>query len=464
MSARRRGVRALAVAALAAGAAAVLITLLSGGGYTIHAIFINGGQLVAGDQVEVAGTPVGSISSIGITDDGRADVTMTLDKAYAPLRAGTRAIVRQASLTGVANRYVDLRIPAWSPGAATIPNGGVLSQSQTTSIVDLDQVLDTFDASTRQALKGFLKGESTQFQDVTAQADAGLHYLDPAISTSSAVFKELNLDTPLLAAFVDNSDRFVTNVAARGDRLTQLIHNLDLTTQALGDQQVPLEQAIANLPGFMRQSNTTFVNLRATLDQADPLVNASKPVAQRLQTFLPELTAFTADAAPTLNQLDSILNRPGHNGDLVELLRSLTPVAHEALDTTNRDGTRRRGSFPENTQALTDSAPIVAFGRPYTPDLFGWFDDFSLTGAYDALGAFSRAHTFINAFDNVNGIPTFIPLAERAANLQSLLREGQYKRCPGAAESPAADGSNVPSAAEQKALDCTASAGAVAPQ
>ena len=35
-----------------------------------------------------------------------------------------------------------------------------------------------------------------------------------------------------------------------------------------------------------------------------------------------------------------------------------------------------------------DSAPIVGFGRPYTPDLFGWFDDFSNTGGYDALGGF----------------------------------------------------------------------------
>jgi hypothetical protein len=42
-----------------------------------------------------------------ITDDG-----------YHPLRVGTKAIVRQASLSGVANRYIDLRLPPGSPRAA----------------------------------------------------------------------------------------------------------------------------------------------------------------------------------------------------------------------------------------------------------------------------------------------------------------------------------------------------------
>ena len=65
----------------------------------------------------------------------------------------------------------------------------------------------------------------------------------------------------------------------------------------------------------------------------------------------------------------------------------------------------RRGAFPEMSQALTDSAPIVAHGRPYTTDLFGWFDDFSHTGAYDALGSFCRVQTYFNAFTVSEGLP-----------------------------------------------------------
>ena len=58
--------------------------------------------------MQVARPPVGKVENIDLTADGQAEVTMTIDDDYAPLRRGTLATVRQASLSGVANRYVDL--------------------------------------------------------------------------------------------------------------------------------------------------------------------------------------------------------------------------------------------------------------------------------------------------------------------------------------------------------------------
>ena len=48
----------------------------------------------------------------------------------------------------------------------------------------------------------------------------------------------------------------------------------------------------------------------------------------------------------------------------------------------------------------------------------------------------------------------FVPLTDRLANFTSTVRTNQFKRCPGASEAPASDGSNVWSAEEQKELDC----------
>jgi hypothetical protein len=56
-----------------------------------------------------------------------------------------------------------------------------------------------------------------------------------------------------------------------------------------------------------------------------------------------------------------------------------------------------------------------------------------------------------------------VPLDQRQDLFAGTARTGQYKRCPGASEEPAADGSNVLSAAEQKALDCVESARATGP-
>jgi hypothetical protein len=60
-----------------------------------------------------------------------------------------------------------------------------------------------------------------------------------------------------------------------------------------------------------------------------------------------------------------------------------------------------------------------------------------------------------NATTPENGVPAVIPLPDRGAAESSAMRLKQFKRCPGSAEAPAADGSNVLTADQQKALDCT---------
>src|SRR3954471_1521576 len=151
-----------------------------------------------------------------------------------------------------------------------------------------------------------------------------------------------------------------------------------------------------------------------------------------------------------------------------DLRNPAPPLKSAALDTKRRSidfGTGPisvgtvRGSFPETSQALRDTAPIIAFGRPYTVDFGGWADDFSTTGSYDAVGGFSRTINVFNAFDSAG----FVPLVDRLSNFQSTVRTNQFKRCPGASEEPAPDGSNVPSAAQRSALDCLESARATGP-
>ena len=103
----------------------------------------------------------------------------------------------------------------------------------------------------------------------------------------------------------------VTALAERRDDLAALIGNLNATTRALGSQKEALAESIGRLPPFMRRANTTFVNLRSTLDEVDPLVEASKPVAKRLGPFLSQARAFAADAEPTVRDLSLTIRRRG---------------------------------------------------------------------------------------------------------------------------------------------------------
>ena len=81
--------RAIAVVALIAGVALVVVTLFGNGdGYRYKMLFQTGGQLVPGNQVLVAGQPIGTIDSMELTDDAEAEVDVTLDR---PLLEGSTA-------------------------------------------------------------------------------------------------------------------------------------------------------------------------------------------------------------------------------------------------------------------------------------------------------------------------------------------------------------------------------------
>jgi phospholipid/cholesterol/gamma-HCH transport system substrate-binding protein len=432
------------IALLALVAAAVLAALLllgrGGGGYTVKADFENASQLVKGNLVQVSGQAVGKVKSIDLTPDGQAQVVMAINDDYAPLRRGTKAIVRQASLSGIANRYVDLTLPGH--GAPAIPDGGTIGQDATTSAVDLDELFDTLDPPTRKDLQAVIKGSAAQYKGKGEQMNAGLLYLNPALAASSRLFRELNRDTPLLRRFIVASSQLVTDVAERRDDVAGLVDHLATTTTAIGDEQSALAESIGRLPDFMRRADTTFLNLRAALDDLDPLVEDSKPVAKKLRPFMAELRPLARDARPTLRDLADVLRRPGADNDLVELNRLQPPLRDATVRDVQANGKRREGAFPAAARAMRAYVPELAAIRPYTPDVVGWMDDFSHSGIYDALGASSRVGVHASAFTFLNGQLSPVPPELRGQAFQAAAALNQRNRCPGAAEHPNDDGSN----------------------
>src|SRR3954468_1296018 len=99
------------------------------GGYEVTASFPNAGQLVKGNYVEVAGRPVGKIKTIELDESGNARVKMKAGEGFNPLHQGTKAVIRVTSLSGLANRYVELH-----PGrndAKEVADGGSIGADDT---------------------------------------------------------------------------------------------------------------------------------------------------------------------------------------------------------------------------------------------------------------------------------------------------------------------------------------------
>ena len=440
----RQRARSIVVAAVAlvAAVAATLFLLADGERYRVTATFITASQLVKGNEVRVAGEAVGTVEAIDLTDDSQASVKLSIDEDFAPLRQGTRATIRQASLSGVANRYIDLQLGGADGGP--IADGGRIGTARTEANVEIDQLFNTFDRETRAGVRGTI----ALFRDFNAgredEANAALRYLSPSLASSSRLFREINRNTPDLERFIVETSELVTDVAARDDELAGLISNLSTAMGALASRRDDLGDAFGTLPSFMRRANTTFANLRATLDDLDPLVEEARPVVRdRLRPLFAQLRPFAQGAEPTVRDLSRTIRQDGPGNDLVEFLRAQPPVDRIANDTAERNGRERPGAFAETRGALKGATPQVAYFRPYTTDLIGWFDDFSSSGVYDALGGFSRSGLQLNQF-TFTPAAGFLPVPPQLRDevLQGSVDTGRNNRCPGSIERRAEDGSN----------------------
>ena len=429
--AKARGVapaRIAAIAALAIVVIALAVVLFGGSGsHKYKLIFQNAAQLVPDNQVLIGGQAVGSVENISLTDDNLAEIEVSVDQQ---LHEGTTAVIRATSLSGVANHYVSI-----SPGPNSSPaldEGATLGLGSTTTEVDLDQFLNTFPPPVRRALSQFVRGNAEQFSHRGKDANLAFKYFGPALNRTTAFTRELNADQGLLERFVVSTSKLSTTVAQRGNELSSAISNASTAFGAIAGQNEALDQTLRLLPPFMRQSNTTFVNLRAALDDLDPLVETAKPATKNLAPFLGELRPVLSKAVPVFKNLRLSVNREGFANDSAETLGFL-PAVQE----------RSATAFPNAERAIADFQPTLNFARAYTPDIFNGFGRLGqITGYYDGNGHYARAQLALNLFKRNSSNGKLEPITP-SEQFNAFGSSAAVRRpCPGGATQSASDNSN----------------------
>jgi phospholipid/cholesterol/gamma-HCH transport system substrate-binding protein len=432
--------------------AAVLVALVVLGGGSKHEyklVFQTAGQLVNDNSVEIGGRRVGAVKNIELTEDNRAEVTVEIEEPYAPLHRGSTAVVRGASLSGVANRYVAL-----TPGPDSEPeleDGAQITEDSTTSIVDLDQLFNTLDEPTRDGLTKVIQGFGDWYAGRGADGNAAAKYFAPSLSATKNFVGQLAADQKGLETLVRETSKVVTALGERGPTLTALVSNTNTSLGAIAAENQSLAEALDLLPQTLRRGSTTFVNLRAALVDLEALVNASGESTKNLAPFLRELTPLLKDAKPTVAQLSKLISTPGASNDFTDLMTDAPALAKQA-----------EPGFKNSIAALNRSIPVLTFIRPYSPEFAGWLKDFGQGAAnYDANGHFARISPAFNSFRYDAGSNEFVPVPDSqrqpglpGGGVPGFTQPGQLiPRCPGSATQPLPDGSN-PYRDRSGDLDC----------
>ena len=398
----------------------------NGNSYTVSAVFENAGQLVNGNQVRVGGRPVGTITDIDLDDSAQAVVKMEVDEDIAPLHEGTTATIRSTSLSGIANRYVSI-----TPGpnnGREIADGGKIGADETNAPVDIDVLFNTLDDKTREGLRNVIRGSGTWYEGRGQEANESTKYFGPFLSSTTRLTREVALDQQILRRFVRDTANTVSAIAERRDDLAGLVQNTSTAFSAIASQDAALDRALELLPSTLRKANTTFVNLRSTVDDLDKLVNESKPATKDLAPFLRQLRPLVSAARPTIADLRRLIRAPGSNNDLIELT-SKQPRLAELTATV----------FPRAIRTLDKAQPVFEYVRGYTPDLASWLSNFGqLAANYDANGHYARVQPMFLPANFAGGALTGNQPAEKL----NAFEKGIRNRCPGGAVQASADGSS----------------------
>jgi len=411
-----------------------VVALISGGGngnsgYVVRGIFDNGGFMVKGEEVRVAGATVGEIESVGVTmpgeidsyEDGRpravpgkAVIAMKItDPGFQDFRADASCLIRPQSLIG--EKFVDCRptlprAPGSEPAPALkeIPEGEpgagqyLLPVENNSTSVDPDLINNINQLTYAQRFRLILNelgaglaGRGEDIEEVVKRAN-------PVLRDVDRIFGILNAQRDRLAQLTADSDRILGPLARERSSVAGFFSNEGAAAEASTEEGEALEASLRKLPAFLRELRETMASFEYFSDSGTPVVEALGKAAPALTQATRALTPFSAASTVSLKSL-------GASGEVAgPKIRAADPVVKKARDvaTTGADPTTELARFLVSTEKTGGFEGLA--------DLI--YNSSAATNEFDRYGHFTRTlATLTNCVDYVTA-----PTSSCSANFNGL--------------------------------------------
>jgi phospholipid/cholesterol/gamma-HCH transport system substrate-binding protein len=386
---------------------------LEASGYRIKVAFPQANELATGADVRIAGVNVGKVVSLASDQvDNRTVATLELPRQYAPIPRDSRAILRIKTLIG--ETYIALSTGDRAGGE--LRDGGRLPDGQVQSNVTLDQILETFDPTTRRAFETWMQAQAAAGAGRGPDINASFASLPEFVDSTERLLAALDSQSAAVRGAIANTGTFFSAISARRGELAGLITAADNFFQTTAQRNQELADVFKALPSFELQSRLALPALTQFGVRADPVIRKLEPIASELtHTF-----GTTAQLAP---QFHALFNRLGP-----------TVTASE------------RG-LPALDQILARIPPLLAAFEPFMRNanpMVRYIGQYKheLTGFFANITAASQANDHASPY--VNGFLHYL----RAAQTLNPLGLAYYPRPLGAGRD---NGYRVPGAYNQLA-------------
>ncbi len=256
---------------VAAGLIVVFGQFRFAAGNTFHATFADASRLKAGQDVRIAGVPVGSVKDVKLNSDNTVDVAFDVNNRY-QLYTSTRAVVRYQNLVG--DRYLEITS---GPGdLRKLPVGGTIVEENTQPALDLDALL----GGLRPVLKGL---DGTKLNEVSNAVIELLQGQGGALSTllasTSSFTHDLATRDQLIGDTINDLNTVLGTVDEKGAQFDASVDQLQHLITGLAENRDPIAGAIPPLASATDDLTNLLINSRRPVQG---VIENLRPFAQRM--------------------------------------------------------------------------------------------------------------------------------------------------------------------------------------
>jgi ABC-type transporter Mla subunit MlaD len=380
--------RAIVIGAVVAAVIVAIVLISSGGGessgYVVRAIFDNGGFMVKGEQVRVAGANVGQIESVGVTMPGEVDSYEITDPGFQDFRSDATCIIRPQSLIG--EKFVDCRptlprAPGTQPAPALkkVPSGQpgagqyLLPLENNSTSVDPDLINDINKLPYAQRFRLIFNELGAGLAGRGADIKAAVMRANPALRDVVRLIGILNDQRDQLTQLSADSEQILGPLSRERAQVAGFFTNSGAAAQATTEKGKALEESLQKFPAFLRQFRTTLRSLQGFSDAATPTFAALGKAAPSFTEATRLLTPFSAASTVSLKSLGATGEEAGPT------LRAALPVVRK---------TGQTGVSPTNTLAEFLASTKETKGFDALTELIYNFT--AASNGFDKYGHYSR--------------------------------------------------------------------------
>ncbi len=278
-----------------------------------------------GQTVNIAGVKAGDISEVELVD-GRAVVTMLIERKYAPLVHSDASVLLRPR-TGLQD--MTMEIDPGTPEEPEMPEGATVPLASTLPNVQPDAFLASLDADTRDYLQLLIQGGAKGLGGRGKQLSATLRRFEPLGKNLAEIGDALSERRRNIASVITSFRELGETLARTDTQLAEWVTSQNSALGAFARQEASIRETLQELP-------PTLVETREALASNDELSKVLGPASEALipaaQAFLPAQlsaqTLFNETTEPIRNQI-----RPFAR-ETQKPVKHLTQAAGPLADTT----------------------------------------------------------------------------------------------------------------------------------